>query len=1451
MGKKMKAAIIFAFIIIMTTTLFCISSMITFAEDYCTVTVDYLYSNGDPAYESYVAVFQKGENIDVTVRNPEILGYTPKDSLDEGAADETVTELKYDNISQDYTIKVYYVPREVPYEVRYFFQNISDDLYTENNSLDESLYKGMGLTGSKANAFPKIDGFTQLFYNEDAIAADGSTVYEVYYDRNYTLINFDLDGGYGVEPVYAKYGSIYTIAEPVKSGYVFLGWSRTNENGEYINKDGDKIDKAEAEKNCEKFTTGTIPANDEYYKAVWKAVETTYTIVYRVQNADDDGYSYAGSETKTVLSGTVVSGGDTWDGSFVSQDNDDIERQKNYFKYNDSSTEKNVTVEGDGSTVVRVYYDRKKYNIKFYYAWEKEGKYYISNETGNYLDGDSPIDLQRIYNMPASAVTQIADIPNIKAETGKYKMGYDSFTPNPSDPTKPEANFYYIEFEAKYGQYIGDLWPLDLMDPRIALNNSGSSANPVPIGGVLVFSTWAPPRGSYWAAHPIDSNRNVATFYERLDERVLANEVSDLKTQTGVAFVAYWSVTTKNDFTRWTQELYVPVLDDNEPFDVERNNVKYKKMEDYALFTTSYSINQLSSPLLQGYTIDSSLNEEDPSTTQLVYTWEDTEGPHEATINRCKTARFFYKRNSYDVLFYNGGETHKTVNVPFETPLKNTIEEAQENLTYYVPALKDFYTFDGWYTSPDFAEGTKFDADVSKMPAGGLILYAKWTPVKYNVTFYNDLESYINDTEIKTVQVERGDTVLSNDIPNLRSHTLTSPIAGARFSGWYYIDGSGNTVRFDPSMMPVTSDLKLYAGWESDVVSTYAIKYLKKGTSEEIAEPTSGRAFVSTTKTFSAKGGSDLNESGWWPTVPSHSILMRDNESDNEYTFEYIKKDSVWYRVRYVDASTNEEFADHPSVDRQTSNGVVSEKALYINGYAVDKITKSCVLVASEETDSDAAKNEETSVNVITFYYTKNDSQSIFEVNHYTQNLDNTYSLWQGQTFSVVSGTINMKDVYSTTLLSSGYSVNDTMTKYEGVVDVNPKGGTYVVIDIYYDRKFYPYVVRYIDAGSGDVIKRYDFPVDPLVSGDSREKHMLGNTVEWKANSVITESGKIYDRLSNETVSLSIHVEEDTNGEPVSVDKVKDNVINVYYRERSTFSVRYTAVCIPSDTTYSDEVLGGVRVSRSMEIVSSAADIVGSTVLEYPTEKCKFLGWFDNPDGKGDAISTVREINRVDIGNIDSDKTYYAVFRPKGEVSTLRIEKYIDSLYYNSNDNPHGFADAGVMQPKNDDDKYGYLNMTKAEQNFVFRIEKYEKASGGNKGDLVGTSYTVMTFGADDEPLETVKDRYGKSYRYMHSKDIMIEPGYIYTVTEVGISKETDVAAGLGWRYIFTGVTIPEMVSGTNRIAVVPTEPQVDVVYGDTLINAVQKIEFYAVRNNASNDTESDMSSITNKILIK
>ena len=68
MSRRTKTAVIFISVSIMLAVIICTSSLITFANDYCTVTVEYLYRNGESAYEPYTAVFAKGENVDLTKR---------------------------------------------------------------------------------------------------------------------------------------------------------------------------------------------------------------------------------------------------------------------------------------------------------------------------------------------------------------------------------------------------------------------------------------------------------------------------------------------------------------------------------------------------------------------------------------------------------------------------------------------------------------------------------------------------------------------------------------------------------------------------------------------------------------------------------------------------------------------------------------------------------------------------------------------------------------------------------------------------------------------------------------------------------------------------------------------------------------------------------------------------------------------------------------------------------------------------------------------------------------------------------------------------------------------------------------------------------------------------------------------------------------------------------------
>ena len=85
----------------------------------------------------------------------------------------------------------------------------------------------MSLSPALATSAKKYDGCYSLLYDDTVrIAADGSTVIDIKYDRRYYLLNFDLDGGYGVEPIYARFGAPVSVGTPAKAGYIFAGWDK-------------------------------------------------------------------------------------------------------------------------------------------------------------------------------------------------------------------------------------------------------------------------------------------------------------------------------------------------------------------------------------------------------------------------------------------------------------------------------------------------------------------------------------------------------------------------------------------------------------------------------------------------------------------------------------------------------------------------------------------------------------------------------------------------------------------------------------------------------------------------------------------------------------------------------------------------------------------------------------------------------------------------------------------------------------------------------------------------------------------------------------------------------------------------------------------------------------------------------------------------------------------------
>jgi len=327
------------------------------AKEYVTVTIKYLDYNtykyeGEESsiYTDYIATIEKGSEFTQNVLSPSFLGFAPfYDADGDGEIDDDASHVPFNEaaVNEDIVVKVYYVPVDVPYAVRYYFQNINDDFYTERSDLYRTSEATTGtiieddeLSGPVAS---QTVGFTMMYHIPEAVAADGSTVFECYYDRNYHLIMFDNNGGYGVDPIYARYGAAFVVNDPVRHGYQFAGWDDVTAN-------------AAGDSNADTLPS-TIPDENKNYKAIWTTVNTTYTVVYWKENANDNGYSYWGHKEKSALSASPVSATD----SAAADGMEDAE----HFTFNSAISDKNVFVEGDGTTVINAYYSRNLYTITF------------------------------------------------------------------------------------------------------------------------------------------------------------------------------------------------------------------------------------------------------------------------------------------------------------------------------------------------------------------------------------------------------------------------------------------------------------------------------------------------------------------------------------------------------------------------------------------------------------------------------------------------------------------------------------------------------------------------------------------------------------------------------------------------------------------------------------------------------------------------------------------------------------------------------------------------------------------------------------------------------------------------------------------------------------------------------------------------------------------------------
>lgn len=827
-----------------------VAAAVNDAPETRTIEIKYEFANGTQAAPSWTATVAKGSNYSATITSPAVVGYEPKPSDNSITIDET-------NIQDNITRIVYYYPALVDFTVKYYQQNVNDDKYSLFDTKTKQGYteKPVSEYETGENGFAaNYDGFTRLLYEDTAtIAADGSTVVELYYDRNYYLMNFDLDGGYGVEPIYARYDAPINVGDPTKPGYSFNVWE------------------PELPK-----TMPVVPKDAQPYKATWKAGSADYLVQYWLENANDENYSYDTSVSRSAAVGKVINGsGD-----------------KSYTGFHFDHADQNVTVNGDGTSVVNVYYKRNTWTLRFENV---RGALKCTKTEHSHSD--------------ACCKKGGTSIIHWWHDDSCCKLGLSSHTHD------DDCYYDYVEFKnIKYGEDTTKYW------------------NQAP-SGYLWYTTDG--GSTFYTAAPDMPNKDLI-IYGR-------------SSSSGSSTIHYYEEGTTTSikpdltvqYTDWsfTKEDYIAIPG----FTYSSNNVSGSQ---YYLYYTrnSYKLDfNNKGKIVKSETIsyDGALKSHnfvpaypgglepnafqfagwytDPGCTKAV-DWDTAKMPYNNTVFYAKwvpvthTVKTYLTENDL-----NGSELEtwkvshgKTVENPPKTPDNGK------------------YTFVGWFYKD--ANGTEHAFDFSMPVTKDLDLYAKWSSntlveytIKYAVQNENGTLTYIADDtkgsalagSTKTFEAKTGDQLndgyRSGYFPTTSSHSITMDIEGT----------ADNRL----------NDFTFYYVQKDKV--KYTVRYLEKGTNNVLYEEKTGE----TSDAVITEKFEQIN--GYAPDAYQKRLVLSANEDENVLVFWYTE-DNVHAPVQIIHWTQNIAGDGYTEYRSSTNlNGVIkteySETPLTIAGFEFNK----------------------------------------------------------------------------------------------------------------------------------------------------------------------------------------------------------------------------------------------------------------------------------------------------------------------------------------------------------------------------------------------------------------------------------------------------------------------------------------------------------------------------------
>ena len=192
-------------------------------------------------------------------------------------------------------------------------------------------------------------------------------------------------------------------------------------------------------------------------------------------------------------------------------------------------------------------------------------------------------------------------------------------------------------------------------------------------------------------------------------------------------------------------------------------------------------------------------------------------------------SKFYYDRNSYNIVYVSGGKPVDTASKKFE----QSIADAGSYTPPVKPVGQEDYVFGGWYA--DEATTKPYDFTGKSMPAQNVTVYAKWNKPVYNGTIYLTIEGTTGSSI--TLNVPKGDTI-ETALNEKQAEIMGQVGEGYTWRGWRTgKDGTGEP--FNPQTR-ITTDVTLYPYYTKD--GTFTVEYVSG--KNDVTAPVDGKSYA-------------------------------------------------------------------------------------------------------------------------------------------------------------------------------------------------------------------------------------------------------------------------------------------------------------------------------------------------------------------------------------------------------------------------------------------------------------------------------------------------------------------------------------------------------------------------------------------------------------------------------